>query len=526
MLPPFTLFSPIDGELITQQSQRAALRRLRQDDASPKWIALESPRSPKWPAVKAAFDKAYAAVALEAKEAERQLSPLASWTRHAKLPLKTRPSGFKLELDTLTSRGQPRALAGPASRLPPLPDSRFALAPHTAREPRSTTSSKWHSETSHMEEACSDWPTFTFDPASQVFRTQIEEGYHYEEWVHKQQGLVRKAKLVERSAECREQARRYRRRREHKQRGGRSHWEGASASEIQEEQHHHGHAMRRLSFDPALEEMQDSPEEGSQDTESCRMGSRPSRLSRFQDRVNTQRKAAIRQSMLLSEATTDVMSEDVQEGVVERNGRPTSTAGSTTTGAFDLCMLLARKHNIPLAEVRKQLEEFRELDVDDSGQLSKEEFEAALRKRCIIDPDHPLPDHLMIRQWAIIDTDNSGMVDFEEFLLWSLGAMWKEELLVSDLGERRLRQLARAHNLQVNDIEFLQRLFNRFDEDRSNSIEKDEFKNAIVELKCVKDPEHVSQKLLDRYWTEADVNQDGSLSFEEFVAWYLSRCSI
>lgn len=219
----------------------------------------------------------------------------------------------------------------------------------------------------------------------------------------------------------------------------------------------------------------------------------------------------------------DEEEEELAEETEARDPKRTMSQWDTRrmSTTFDLCLLLARKHTVTLPEVRKLLTEFRELDVDESGLLSKEEFEAALRKRSMIAPHTPVPNYLAMQEWAVIDKDLSGCVDFEEFLLWSLGAMWKEELIVEDLGERRLRELARMNNLKLHDVETLKRLFNTFDADHSNSIDKDEFKDVIVQLMDVKNPELMSQKLIDRYWTEADEDHDGTLSFEEFMKWYM-----
>merc|ERR1712151_1263147 len=133
---------------------------------------------------------------------------------------------------------------------------------------------------------------------------------------------------------------------------------------------------------------------------------------------------------------------------------------------FDSAVSLAKKHKLPVQEVRKRQEEFQEFNLDEAGELGLEEFKEVVRRYCGIDAGGEIPNHLLNTQWAAIDTDQSGAVSFEEFLVWSVGTEWSEERLVLDSTERYLRQVARDLGISIADVERIKTVFDKFDEDK------------------------------------------------------------
>jgi len=95
-----------------------------------------------------------------------------------------------------------------------------------------------------------------------------------------------------------------------------------------------------------------------------------------------------------------------------------------------------------------------------------------------------------------------------------------EEVLVPDQRERHIRQLAREHGLFLGDIEKIRKTFDQFDENGSGFIDRLEFKEVMLVLMKVQNPQDLSDKMLDRYWHEVDNNFSGSVSFEEFLMWF------
>ncbi|CAE7258049.1 CABP5 [Symbiodinium natans] len=83
--------------------------------------------------------------------------------------------------------------------------------------------------------------------------------------------------------------------------------------------------------------------------------------------------------------------------------------------------------------------------------------------------------------------------------------------------ERTLRRIAKAYNLEIMQIDRLKDVFDKYDADGSGQIDHSEFREVLCCLLGAA-PDDISQQMLDRYWVEADVNGDGDISFEEFVA--------
>lgn len=188
---------------------------------------------------------------------------------------------------------------------------------------------------------------------------------------------------------------------------------------------------------------------------------------------------------------------------------------------FEECVSLAKKNRMSLANVRSMLEEFSRLDTSGTGLLSVDEFKQAIKERCNIPAHQPLPVHLLDVNFQEADTDDDGMVNFEEFLLWSTNHAFIEEFVVSDPKERYLRSVARKHGFVIDLVEKIHGTFVRADVDRNASIDESEFRNVMAQLwNC--DLSDIPPKRLRQFWLEADVKRMGKLNFEDFLVWYTS----
>ncbi|CAE8605798.1 unnamed protein product, partial [Polarella glacialis] len=99
---------------------------------------------------------------------------------------------------------------------------------------------------------------------------------------------------------------------------------------------------------------------------------------------------------------------------------------------FDECVKLAKKHKMNISKIKSAMEEFLRLDVGKDGTLNMKEFEEAIRARTNLPPNKPVPDHLLDLTFGKADNDGSGIVYFEEFLVWSTNHAFSEELLVQN----------------------------------------------------------------------------------------------
>jgi len=75
----------------------------------------------------------------------------------------------------------------------------------------------------------------------------------------------------------------------------------------------------------------------------------------------------------------------------------------------------------------------------------------------------------------------------------------------------------------ILDIEKIVRAWARFEEVYMGEISRQTFQKLLRLLLAPKSRDHfdVPQGRLDRLWLEADKNRNGSLSFPEFLSWYI-----
>jgi len=159
-------------------------------------------------------------------------------------------------------------------------------------------------------------------------------------------------------------------------------------------------------------------------------------------------------------------------------------------------------------------------------ELSKDEFEDAVRSICHLPRDAPLPDHLLDRHWSYLGVDKDGTIDFEKFLVWSTRTAYTEEILVPDLKERRIRQIAKEHGLYLPDVERIKSIFDKYDGDKNGTIEWLEFKKMfdasvqwhefVVQLaKGIERTGKLTDAVLRREFCQIDKDMNGSLDIDE-----------
>jgi len=191
-----------------------------------------------------------------------------------------------------------------------------------------------------------------------------------------------------------------------------------------------------------------------------------------------------------------------------------------STVEFDLCFALARQYGLSPGEVKERHRAFLELDLNNSGELCRSEFEEAIRHHCRIPVDEDIPEHLLQSCWAQADRNASGSLDFEEYLLWSMSHEYAEEFIVVDPVQRGVRKVARDNNFNLVDVEGLKDVFDSFDVDKSGSIDEDEFRQCLFALLGASKPTDIPENRMKRYWQDIDTDKSGGVSLEEFVVWY------
>lgn len=79
---------------------------------------------------------------------------------------------------------------------------------------------------------------------------------------------------------------------------------------------------------------------------------------------------------------------------------------------------LARDTGIPLQDIERVKKTFDKFDTDKSGAIDKDEFVAVLCTVLKVKNPEDLSQSMLTRYWREADTNNTGSVNFEEFLLW------------------------------------------------------------------------------------------------------------
>jgi len=208
--------------------------------------------------------------------------------------------------------------------------------------------------------------------------------------------------------------------------------------------------------------------------------------------------------------------EEEEEKMLQEDGE-VPLAPSTT---FEICVHTAEMYKVPLKVVQQSFNQFTALDADGNGYLSQDEFEAEIRMMMDVGPAEEIPEHLLNSQWAKIDRSKDNRVDFNEYFLWTMQAGWKEEILVRDSNERQVRELSREYGINILDVERVRAFFDKYDEDKSGFIDKEEFRSIICACMKVSDRSAVSESMLNRYWSEADSDNSGEVDMPEFLCWY------
>lgn len=212
---------------------------------------------------------------------------------------------------------------------------------------------------------------------------------------------------------------------------------------------------------------------------------------------------------LVQRSTTSVLGKDTKKKDAE-------------SVEFRHLVSLARKYNIHLEDLREALQAFRSLDSDSSGQICADEFQNAVRHFCNVPEDEPIPTHLLLPHRRM-DHDQSGGIDFEEFLLWTLTSAYTEEFMVSSPAERNTRRLARNWKVPLPEVEKLKSIFDSFDSDSNGEVEKNEFICMLYKLMNIRSGAGVSEKRMERYWQEVYHDGCAGIRFEEFLAWYMNE---
>ena len=136
-------------------------------------------------------------------------------------------------------------------------------------------------------------------------------------------------------------------------------------------------------------------------------------------------------------------------------------------------------------------QEFRDIDVDGSGLITKTEFMKYYKTHKMFPRNKKSFVEWM---FEVIDIDHSGKISFKEFVIFAE---------------------AKAQINFKDDQWFERMIFRMMDVDKSGGIDADEFKR-LVELLGVPSTEKNIQQLLK----DIDANKDGVINMDEFITFF------
>eukprot|EP00747_Dinoflagellata_sp_TGD_P147653 gnl/TRDRNA2_/TRDRNA2_176838_c0_seq9.p1 gnl/TRDRNA2_/TRDRNA2_176838_c0~~gnl/TRDRNA2_/TRDRNA2_176838_c0_seq9.p1 ORF type:complete len:372 (-),score=38.06 gnl/TRDRNA2_/TRDRNA2_176838_c0_seq9:676-1734(-) len=118
----------------------------------------------------------------------------------------------------------------------------------------------------------------------------------------------------------------------------------------------------------------------------------------------------------------------------------------------------------------------------------------------------------------------------EGFLQWYSNRSELTQALTSEsspvqgkrISEKLLCDLAKRYAISRATVDKIKQKFVYYDTDRSNLIDKHEFKAMLRVVLKIESTDKLDPKVVQRTWKDADKDGTGSIDFEEYVDWFLT----
>eukprot|EP00931_Biecheleriopsis_adriatica_P089685 TRINITY_DN63774_c0_g1_i1.p1 TRINITY_DN63774_c0_g1~~TRINITY_DN63774_c0_g1_i1.p1 ORF type:complete len:342 (+),score=77.19 TRINITY_DN63774_c0_g1_i1:64-1026(+) len=185
---------------------------------------------------------------------------------------------------------------------------------------------------------------------------------------------------------------------------------------------------------------------------------------------------------------------------------------------------LSKKFNMTFFEVKDILEAFGKTHTTEDGIISKQDLKTFL---CQIFMTKELPEDVLEQLYKLtcLDAERKPKAfDMEELLSWQMCNFAQLAVLKGDTKAVQksinLQEICDKFGLLPNDLDKIQRVFDKYDTDGSGQMDQSEFAEMIVSFIGAK-KEDFSKDRLDKWWREIDADGSGEVDFGEFVEWYI-----
>jgi Ca2+-binding EF-hand superfamily protein len=178
----------------------------------------------------------------------------------------------------------------------------------------------------------------------------------------------------------------------------------------------------------------------------------------------------------------------------------------------------AQELQMPLDDIKFLKEVFDSFDIDGSGTLEFEEFEATVRRLLEL-TGLPTDNARAMSEWSYWDSGCSQGIDFDEFLKWYSSNSFKEDFLLTR-DQQELRRIAKKYKVSPDYVEEMKKHFDLCT-NYAEEASLDEFRPAL--LKALKVPAgcKMPESRIRFFWSQLDADSSGQVNFSEFFDWWM-----
>lgn len=155
-------------------------------------------------------------------------------------------------------------------------------------------------------------------------------------------------------------------------------------------------------------------------------------------------------------------------------------------------VIVEKKLAVPEEKIKEYKEAFDMFDKDSSGRISIDEIYSVMKNM-----GNEMPREEIRSMVADLDEDNSGEIDFEEFITFV------QRTYADD---------------QISEEEEVIRAFQTFDKDNNGWLSCAEFKHILTNL-----GDRFTEEEVAEVFKEADLDHDGRISYREFVDFWKNK---